>query len=319
MPTLEDLLEEVYAAPDADGPRWALAQRLEQEGDPRGELIRLQLEQARAGKATAASRARQRQLLAQHEEWLGPLAGVVVKRSVRWERGFPATGSLIHPPGKEGWDRLVKVRALATLTELDLEKGNVVLRTEDMARLLWEAPLRSLRVMKGIYRQFLPDLLRSASPWSLKTLHCVPSHSRGDLAVWERTVADLGEAFSTGTGLPRLVDLSLTDPWFGQEPARWTWLWETDAGRRLTTLRMCEQVEGFVPWHGRLSQLPAPCRLEALELFTGSSLVLVRTDSGWTRMVGALDARDRWLDRTRARTEKVLQTLGITDVQIKGL
>jgi uncharacterized protein (TIGR02996 family) len=87
--TIDDLLREVWAAPNDDGPRHVLADWLTERSDPRGELIALQLARARRT-ADAAAMRRERALLDQHgRSWLGPLEPVVITSSfVAFERGF---------------------------------------------------------------------------------------------------------------------------------------------------------------------------------------------------------------------------------------
>jgi uncharacterized protein (TIGR02996 family) len=74
--------------PEDDARRLALADRLDQRGDPRGEFIRVQceLEKARwAGGSRPDLERRQSALLDRHyHEWAGPLAAV----SPRFRRGF---------------------------------------------------------------------------------------------------------------------------------------------------------------------------------------------------------------------------------------
>ncbi len=84
-----ELLAAVYAAPADDGPRAVYADFLQERGNPRGELIALQL----AAKPTPASRARERALLAEYvARWIEPLE--IDKASARFERGFVASCAL---------------------------------------------------------------------------------------------------------------------------------------------------------------------------------------------------------------------------------
>ena len=63
-----ELLDAVYADPESDAARLVLADWLQENGDPRGELISLQLSRA-AG--TREGRAREKELLASgRKEWL---------------------------------------------------------------------------------------------------------------------------------------------------------------------------------------------------------------------------------------------------------
>jgi len=81
------LLAAVYEDLASDTNRMVLADRLLELGDPRGELIALQLARARAGTPPTP---RERALIAQHgHAWTRPLAGCLVAYGFR--RGFLAT------------------------------------------------------------------------------------------------------------------------------------------------------------------------------------------------------------------------------------
>jgi len=85
-----ELLAAVYADPESDEPRLVYADYLQAHGDPRGELIILQIQRAH-GEATAKALARERALLRKHAgALLGPLASVVAIRDAVFERGFLA-------------------------------------------------------------------------------------------------------------------------------------------------------------------------------------------------------------------------------------
>lgn len=84
------LLREAKAMPEDDTPRLVLADWLQDQGDPRGELIALQLQRSRLAEDDSRLvelERRQRQLLSQHVfTWLGPLVDLA---SVwRFERGL---------------------------------------------------------------------------------------------------------------------------------------------------------------------------------------------------------------------------------------
>ena len=133
----EALLAEIYANPTDDAPRLVYADLLLERGDPRGELIMLQLE-----RGDGSASARELELLKQHgKAWLGPLAPALSwgrgYSDTRFRRGFVATADIILSVGK----KLEPIRAnpaWATVEELagtwDLE-------------LLYTAPLRALRVI----------------------------------------------------------------------------------------------------------------------------------------------------------------------------
>jgi len=85
---LAGLLELVWADPADDGPRAVVADFLGMQGDPRGELITLQLDRAH-GTTSVERRRRERELLALHQrEWIGPIAPLIESTHVTFERGF---------------------------------------------------------------------------------------------------------------------------------------------------------------------------------------------------------------------------------------
>ncbi len=83
-----DLFDAVFAAPDDDGVRAVAGDVLQERGDPRGELIALQLTRT-TGAAPRAALAREHELLESHRaQWLGPLADVLEPSLCEFERGF---------------------------------------------------------------------------------------------------------------------------------------------------------------------------------------------------------------------------------------
>ena len=103
-------LEEVLTAPDNDEVRLRYAASLIAARDPRGELIRLQVEKTRRS-LTAPEKKTEKMLLNEHREEWGARLGAS-KSAQKWERGFlstvqvsndPAPGALANPE----W-RLVK-------------------------------------------------------------------------------------------------------------------------------------------------------------------------------------------------------------------
>src|SRR5262249_28357631 len=86
---LDALLAAVLRDPDDDEPRAIYADALEQRGDPRGELIALQLRRAKDGKLPAAAETRERELLGElARTWIAPLDAAVRADSIRFARGF---------------------------------------------------------------------------------------------------------------------------------------------------------------------------------------------------------------------------------------
>src|SRR5262245_55108850 len=86
----QGFLQAIVADPEDEGVRLIYADWLEEQGNPRGEFIRLQceLEKLSADDPRRPDlEAREKQLLAEHaNEWLGPLRGELV--DWRFHRGF---------------------------------------------------------------------------------------------------------------------------------------------------------------------------------------------------------------------------------------
>jgi len=103
--TAADFLAEIWAQPKDDGPREVFADWLTERGDPRGELIALQIGRAH-GRSTDESQKRERKLLAAYARtWLDVLAPVV--KNFTFERGFPSRCEVM-------WRRLAEQPALMT-------------------------------------------------------------------------------------------------------------------------------------------------------------------------------------------------------------
>ncbi len=90
-----EFLTAIVNAPDDDAPRSVYADWLSEEGDPRGELINLQLARAR-GVTDETARARELELLSPQyaERWLGSIAPVVFDNDQVFARGFTAYARL---------------------------------------------------------------------------------------------------------------------------------------------------------------------------------------------------------------------------------
>jgi len=118
---LDALYADVYAAPDADEPRAILADALQEAGDPRGELIALQLREAR-GDASEELRARAQELVQLHgKTWLGPLRPIAVRAVMR--RGFLQRLDLAGSWATKRWKEMAAEPMLATIEELVPEQA----------------------------------------------------------------------------------------------------------------------------------------------------------------------------------------------------
>jgi len=114
--TADDFLREIWAAPDDDGPREVFADWLQERGDPRGELIALQLARHRNRLARLAGApggdelpsAREKALLAKHRRaWAAPFEPVLSMPNTTFDRGF-LYAVHVH------WRKLASLPALMT-------------------------------------------------------------------------------------------------------------------------------------------------------------------------------------------------------------
>lgn len=148
-----DLLAAVHADLASDANRMVLADRLLELGDPRGELVALQLARARTG---ALPTQRERELLSLYgRAWIGPLAPHLVRHG--FHRGFLATAVVdgrapVPPPLRDHplW---------ATVEDLE---------TEDPELLLAPA-LRSLRRI-AVTAEVLEGIVQEGRPLAVETV-----------------------------------------------------------------------------------------------------------------------------------------------------
>lgn len=116
-----ELLEAIYENPDDDRARMVYADFLQERGDPRGELIALQLAGDTGTKKQARENARRaRELLKRYKrEWLGEALEAVLS-GVVFERGF-ITKATVRRTGEATWKRwgsAARDPRLRTLREL---------------------------------------------------------------------------------------------------------------------------------------------------------------------------------------------------------
>jgi hypothetical protein len=275
----------VYAAPDDDQPRAALANRL--AGKPRGELIALQLLPP-----TRANGARVKRLLAAHQdEWLASLGGALVKRSIKWERGFPVAGQLAAQRNAAGWDALIGLPALATLRRLVLELPNTVLDRDWIERFVFAPALRHLRVLSGLRRALLPAVLCARPPFALEELE-IELEGGGGLqgeARERKEIAELQTAFASARGLPQLRALGLSfSHGYSGDPTNYAWLWKTALGRQLERLSLNVGAYAVAPWREALRAHKTA--LTRVVFFGRVHLVLERGDGAWDRLAVTPDA-----------------------------
>ncbi|MEO8699108.1 MAG: TIGR02996 domain-containing protein [Kofleriaceae bacterium] len=209
-----ELFAAVYAHPDDDGPRAVLADLLQEQGDPRGEFIALQLARGRDGKRTR----REAALLKEHgRQWLGAIAPAIPKDGVVFERGFLAKCRTVNERRLSGALAICAQAEWATVEAIELGPWEHVrellgampalrvLVTEGNVGQLCSHPKLEKIHVKFVYQTkdsehlatlVLPALRELAISWCYATLpemqpflNATPSLQRlsldvGDLAAW---------------------------------------------------------------------------------------------------------------------------------------
>ncbi|HET9988310.1 MAG TPA: TIGR02996 domain-containing protein, partial [Kofleriaceae bacterium] len=257
------LLARIYAAPNDLGPRTIYADWLQERGDPRGELIALQL--AHAGTAPSdAQRRREAQLLENHgAEWLGALAPACVGEP-RFAGGFAVelrvdVGRALGTIGAPAW---------STVTGLWLGPHDAWPRA-----LVRHPVMRELRFVDNVTLADVRAIVADREPWAIAGLG-IDLHDGVD----KRDLA----ALATLAKLPALRELGLDLPW-NAKPAVFRALWSTPLGKRLVRLRVCAPLATIPAWLAEQPQLPPG--LTALEVvsadgWTGWTCVLTRGKDG---------------------------------------
>jgi uncharacterized protein (TIGR02996 family) len=195
MPTTADLFLQVYSSPGDEAARQVLADRLLEDGDPRGEFIALQLRRSR-GSLPPSGVKREKRLLAEHElTWLAPIRRLLIGDTTVWRDGFlDACGATLDGStvGALEWSTVRKLtlylkdrdrpeelaRDFPSLTELDRANTHaldVLVKASQkapIATLSYSGPTRSLR--EWVPRQ-LDALLELAELPHLKRLKLTPA------------------------------------------------------------------------------------------------------------------------------------------------
>jgi len=212
-----EFLAEIYASPDDDGLRQVFADWLSERGDPRGELIVLQL----APEVSDAMRKRQATLLNKHgEAWAGPLDRFLSKKGRVFERGFLAAGTLElegrpkQPPAGLSDPAWATMRCLRFVGEEALIEAIVQLPS-----------MRSLRSLLRLPERAAWALARGEVRPLVEELEIDPAYEP-DLA--QRATLLAGKAF------PSLRSLSIET----QELADLDWLLPSPLARNLERLQL---------------------------------------------------------------------------------
>lgn len=134
------LLAAVHASPDDDAPRAVLADAWLDAGDPRGELVTLQLA-AVTRELSREERRRERDLIDEHgDAWLGPLAGWTRKGDRVFRRGFLAACTIEQKSRSAGpfpeiaaWSTVEEAVAVAPLPATALASFRALRRLANLS------------------------------------------------------------------------------------------------------------------------------------------------------------------------------------------
>jgi len=215
------LFEAVLASPGDDQAREVLADCLLEQGDPRGELISIQLAEAR-GTATHEASKRADALLKQHKKaWLGPLARVTYRAYFR--KGFldelELDGS--WKVAKKAWPDLAKDPLLATVRFIHGKPTPDII-----AHFLGSPALRALETA-DIYADPLADAIERTLPATLREIRCTTWKRVDHKKKFIERVLPLIEA------IPSVDTVSLTDDVLKELMASKAW-------KRIRTLKVPE-------------------------------------------------------------------------------
>lgn len=277
---------------DDDAPRLVYADWLMERGDPYGEFIRLQCEDAR-GRLTAEQRHRMRALLLANEKiWLGEVARATDLHSRRWERGFLAGCALSRYAEKlEG---AVGAWAWPFVQAIESDPFFIGENGQELAKRILLQPLRHLRTVTNTSRELACDLLVSDGLPALETLgmHTI----RGAFAPGTRGRAELLEALEHGPLRPRLTCLRLDNEHPGVDLA--AEIVATRAGKNLRRLVVDFELSEVGAWQRELPRAVSDCALcELVVESSGYRVTLAKDeDGGWSRLEVRGGARKRRFD-----------------------
>ncbi|MDP3152184.1 MAG: TIGR02996 domain-containing protein [Archangium sp.] len=228
--TAEELLEDIYENPTDLGARAVYGDWLTENGDPRGELIALQL-----GAPSEKSQRKQDALIKKHwKQWLGPIADLFVQAPI-FEAGFPVVGRLetsLRWREDDALIRLLSHRAWCTIRTIDAVWDS----DDELLAFVKHPNLKSLREVGGVSPSSLPLLAAAKAPLSTIRLdrgeplpfarfarfaRFAPGALKG-LAKLERLSMRASVLDRVAAGLVPLVELEVEIE--GPLHTRWPWL-----------------------------------------------------------------------------------------------
>jgi uncharacterized protein (TIGR02996 family) len=203
-----ELVAQIAASPDDDAPYAVLADALQQRGDPRGELIAVQLALAGAtGERACELRRRDGELVEAHPEWVATMADHAEHLVVRWQRGFVAALRVVADDdgaGESAWHAAMATPLVSdTLAEVRVSEHDGRAPPQSIIDAIAARPPRALR------RLGIDDL-----GWQAM-------HRTGPLALGALAALPLDELTVAGSAItldwraaPRLRALELRSPPF---------------------------------------------------------------------------------------------------------
>ncbi len=289
-PELERFFQAVYADPGDVPAKLVLADVLQERGDPRGELISLQLQPTRPKRVEL----RLEKLLERYRPaFLGPLAQVVRPDGQVWEHGFLVECRAALDGSTVNAAEWATVRRLAQV-------GNAAsLPTE-----LTSVHMTALREATNVDLQGLHVLFRSETPSPLQTLAI---DGPGESADWPDFAIDL---VREAKPLPKLTRLGLR--FWRFEADRLEWLWRAPVMGRLKTLdlsmpRVPQNVMAVLEELRRSEASP-----DAVVLRGRTVEVKLKSNADWS--VLTMRARTPMLDAAFGDAVGMLESLPATGV-----
>lgn len=259
-----ELYQAVWERPFDDDVKRVLADRLLEQGDPRGELINLQFSDDPKAKKQA------KQLLEEHgRRWLGALEPVILKTGVAFRRGFLDECHL-KAKSAPALEKVIGASEWSTVRSITEESMGYTLEPL-ITKLFLHPILRSLRVLGGQCSRALFHALTLS-----REERAVESLVHGQLAMtpsmswmlgrgWTRLPPD-GPRFDPDDqraltecpGLPNLRELDLTGAYHRVPPRFLRWFFDGALGHRLSRLTTRTSEELFPQWLEALDDHPLP-------------------------------------------------------------
>ncbi|MBA2543622.1 MAG: TIGR02996 domain-containing protein [Deltaproteobacteria bacterium] len=221
-----DVLAQVLADPTNDAPRLVYADILQQQGDPHGELIALQLQPSPAQHKRVAELLRNKAHVA---SWLGPLAAVVHEPVFR--RGFLAEAKLVLKTARHR-GQLLQDPLWATVEQIETDALPAV-----------DSPaMTSLRRVHGLSIHAVAELAARAKPCRLEELDNIVWNPDGPDPDAVKSQAGWQQVMDGGS-LTSLRSFGIAVGWQtvgarGTGVAAFEWLWASKLAKQLEHVRI---------------------------------------------------------------------------------